>query len=101
MRAELVNLVTKGRTETVVLLTTNLQVLTSEEKVRALDLAVWLVDEGWTVMTTADSQLAEVVRLSAQALGGTYIELKDEPGMQMTSTRHPMPPRSPLVGGIR
>ncbi|HVX07327.1 hypothetical protein, partial [Humibacter sp.] len=95
-----VNLVTKDGAHTVVLLSTDLQVLTSAEKVRALEIALWMVDEGWTVMTATDSPLAEVVRQSARALDGSYIELKDEPGMQVIPTRHRMPPWSRLAGGI-
>ena len=56
MKAELVNLATKDGTETVVLLSTDLADLTREEQVRVVELTVWLVDEGWTVATTTESQ---------------------------------------------
>lgn len=71
MKTELVNLVTTGGTETVVLLSTELDELTAAERIRALELTICLVDEGWTVMTTADSPLAPVVRKGAEAMHGT------------------------------
>ena len=49
MKTELVNLVTNHSTETVVLLTTELDELTPAERARAVELAIWLIDEGWTV----------------------------------------------------
>jgi hypothetical protein len=72
VKTELVNLVTTGGTETVVLLSTELDELTHAERVRGLELAIWLIDEGWTVMTTADSPLAPIVRKGAEAMHGTY-----------------------------
>ena len=72
MKTELTNLVTNKGTETVVLLSTELDELTAAERVRALELAIWLIDEGLTVMTTADSPLAPVVRKGAAAMHGAY-----------------------------
>lgn len=97
MKAELVNLVAQDGTQTVVLLSTDLQVLTSEEKARALELAVWLVDEGWTVTTATDSPLAEVVRRGADALRGTYLAVDD--GSAPVTAGHQLPPRSYSFGG--
>ena len=90
---------TKDGAQTVVLLSADLQVLTSEEKVRALEVAVWLVDEGWTVMTTTDSPLEEVVRRSARALDGTFIELQEESAVHVSPAPHAMPPLSRFSGG--
>jgi hypothetical protein len=96
MKTELVNLVTTGGTETVVLLTTELDALTPTERVQALELAIWLVDEGWTVMTTTDSPLAPVVRKGAEAMHGTYRAIED----RRSASIQPSPFRlSPRFGG--
>jgi len=100
MRAELVDLVTKEGTRTVVLLSTDLQVLTSEEKARGLELALWLVDEGWTVTTTTNSPLAEVVRRGAEALCGTYVNLPDDAAAGVAATRRRLPPTSRFLGAL-
>ena len=93
MRAELVNLVTKDGTETVVLLSTDLHKLTRQERVQAVEVTVWLVDEGWTVMTRADSPMADLVRRGAEAMSGTYRALDEHTGMRVTTSSHPLPPR--------
>ena len=93
MKAELVNLVTKGGTETVVLLSTDVDRLTVQERVQAVEVTVWLVDEGWTVMTRAHSPLAEVVRRGAEAMSGTYRALEEHAGMRVTASPHPLPPQ--------
>lgn len=72
MKTELVNLVTTGGTDTVEVLSTELNELTLAEGVRALELAIWLIDEGWTVMTMTDSPRAPVIRKGAEAMHGTY-----------------------------
>ena len=95
MRAELVNLVTKGRTETVVLLTTDLTELTPEEKVRVVELTVWLVDEGWTVMTGADSPLAGLVQRAADAMAGSYRTVEDSTDVRIVASARRLPP---LIG---
>ena len=63
MKTELVNPVTTGGTETVVLLSTELDELAAAERFRALELAVCLKDEGWTVVTAAHSTLAPASRV--------------------------------------
>ena len=100
MKTELVNLATKDGTQTVVLLSTDLQVLTSEEKVRALELALWLVDEGWAVTTATDSPLAVVVRRGADVLHGAYVNLHDLPDACVAATGQQLPPMSRLLGGL-
>ena len=92
MKTELVNLVTADTTETIVLLTTELDELTSTERVRALELAIWLMDEGWTVMTMADSPLAPVVRKGAEAMHGTYRSYDSRNAARIESSRHQLPP---------
>ncbi|NNC12104.1 hypothetical protein HII28_09455 [Planctomonas sp. JC2975] len=93
MKAGLVNLVTTDGTETVVLLSTELDELTPTERVRALELAIWLVDEGWTVMTTADSALAPVVRKGAEAMHGNYRSTEDRGEAHIQPSQHHLPPR--------
>jgi hypothetical protein len=93
MKAELVNLVTKSGTEMVVLLSTDLDRLTPEERVQAVEVTVWLVDEGWTVMTRADSPLAGPVQRGAEAMSGTYRALEKHASMRVTTTQHPLPLR--------
>ena len=93
MKAELVNLVTKSGTETVVLLSTDVDRLTRQERVQAVELAVRLVDEGWTVMTRADSPLAEVVRRGTDAMSGTYRALEEHGSMSVTNASYPLPPQ--------
>ena len=93
MKTELVNLVTKSGTETVVLLTTELDELTPTERVRALELAIWLVDEGWTVMTTVDSPLGPVVRKAVEAMHGTYRTLGNTKGGRIRTAERQLPPR--------
>ncbi|GAB3393368.1 hypothetical protein GCM10027568_22330 [Humibacter soli] len=93
MKAELVNLVTTGGTETAVLLTTELDELTPTEHVRALELTIWLVDEGWTVTTTTGSPLASVVRKGAEAMHGTYHAIPDLTLTRIQRSRHHLPPR--------
>lgn len=93
MKTELVNIVTKSGTETVVLLTTELNELTPTERVRALELAIWLVDEGWTVMTTTDSPLAPVVRKGAEAMHGTYREYERSQVTDIARAATQLPPQ--------
>ena len=93
MKAELVNLVTTNGTETVVLLSTDVDRLTRQERVQAVEVTVWLVDEGWTVMTRADSPLADLVRRGAEAMSGTYRALEEHAGMRVTASSHPLPPQ--------
>ncbi|GAB3396369.1 hypothetical protein GCM10027568_30330 [Humibacter soli] len=99
MKAELVELVTKGRTETVVLISTQEQAITQEEKREAAQLTVWLVDEGWTVTTRADSPLADVVRRAAQAMRGKYRDVpSEEPNV--TVSQHQLSPRARALGSL-
>lgn len=100
MKAELVNLVTKGATEMVVRLSTDVDNPTPEERVRVIELTVWLVDEGWTVTTTADSVLAEAVRSAVRAMGGTYVLLPAD-GAELVHVAQPLPPLMHRMGGIR
>ncbi|NNC13761.1 hypothetical protein HII28_18000 [Planctomonas sp. JC2975] len=93
MKAELVNLVSKGKRETVVLLSTDAEDLTLPERVRVMELTVWLVDEGWTVMTTAESPLADLVRRGAEAMAGTYRTMEDLSGVQVVPAPQQLPPR--------
>ena len=93
MKAELVNLVTKNGTETVVLLSTDVEEVTDEERIRVVELAVWLADEGWTVATVAESPLAEVVRRGVEAMRGTYLSLCEIPGVWMTPSPDQLPPQ--------
>lgn len=93
MKAELVNLATTSGTETVVLLSTDLDKLTPEERVQAVEVTVWLVDEGWTVMTRADSPLADLVRRGVEAMSGTYRALEEHGAVRVATAPHPLPPR--------
>ncbi|NNC13412.1 hypothetical protein HII28_16190 [Planctomonas sp. JC2975] len=93
MKTELVNLVTTDGTETVVLLSTELDEPTPTERIRALELAIWLVDEGWTVMTTTDSPLAPVVRKGAEAMHGTYHTIEDSRSSRVEPCEYRLPPR--------
>jgi hypothetical protein len=92
MKTELVNLVTNNSTETVVLLTTKLDELTPAERVRALELAIWLIDEGWIVMTMADSPLTPVVRKGAEAMHGTYRSYEGEAAGRIEKAGIQLPP---------
>ena len=92
MKTELVNLVTNDSTETVVLLSTELDELTPSERVRALELAIWLIDEGWTLMTTAESPLAPVVSKGAEALHGTYRPYESAAAGRIETTEKQLPP---------
>ena len=92
MKAELVNLATKDGTETVVLLSTDLADLTREEQVRVVELTVWLVDEGWTVATTTESPLADLVRRGADAMAGTYRTAEQAPGLRVVPSERQLPP---------
>jgi hypothetical protein len=93
MKAQLVDLVTTNGTETAVLLSTELDDLTPAERVQALELAIWLVDEGWTVMTTTDSPLAPVVRKGAEAMHGTYHEIVERSSARIEPSPHHLPSR--------
>lgn len=66
-------LFTNDKTETVVLLNTEFDELTAAEHVRAPELAMWLIDEGWTIMASAESPLAPVVRKGAEAMHSTHV----------------------------
>ncbi|GAB3388534.1 hypothetical protein GCM10027568_09640 [Humibacter soli] len=96
MKAELVNLVTPGSTETVVLLATDLNELTPTERIQTLELTIWLIDEGWTVTTTTDSPLAPVVRKGAEAMHGTYRPIDGSRASHVESSRCKLPP---IFGG--
>ena len=93
MKAELVNLATTSGTETVVLLSTDLDKLTTQERVQAVEVTVWLVDEGWTVMTRGDSPLADLVRRGAEAMSGTYRALEEHGATRVATASHPLQPR--------
>lgn len=60
---------------------------------RALELAIWLVDEGWTVMTTTDSPLAPVIRKGAEAMHGTYRAIEDHGSARVEPSQYRLPPR--------
>ena len=93
MKAELVNLVTKNGTETVVMLSTDLDNITVVERVRVIELTVWLVDEGWTVVTSVESPLAAPVRKAAAAMSGTYRQLEETAGIRVEPSPDHLPPR--------
>jgi hypothetical protein len=95
MKAELVNLVSKNGTETVVLLSTDLTHLTREEQVQVVEFTVWLIDEGWTVATTAGSPLANLVHRATEAMASSYRTVEDDSTVQMVPSGRRLPP---LIG---
>jgi hypothetical protein len=76
-----------------VLLSSDREAPHGAELQRAVELTIWLVDEGWTVMTRADSVLAEAVRSGAAAMHGTYRAVGDDPSARLVPTVVGLSPR--------
>lgn len=92
MKAELVNLQTRHGTDMAVLITADTAEPTLVERLRAVEVTVWLVDEGWTVITTAASPLAGIVRKGAEAMGCTYRTLENPTWLHATHCPSQLPP---------
>lgn len=59
------NLAIHHGTDTVVLMTCQTKGPTLDERLQVLEVTLWLVDEGWTGVTTATSPLADIVQKGA------------------------------------
>ncbi|MGA0567326.1 hypothetical protein ACO2Q7_08350 [Rathayibacter sp. KR2-224] len=82
----------------VVLITSEADV---DERLKAMEVTVWLVDEGWTVATTEASPLANAVRKAAEAMAGTYRTLADPDHVELCASQ--LPPhasRSDLIAAV-
>lgn len=92
MKGELVNLVTTHGTDMVVLITSDTAEPTPDERLQAVEVTVCLVDEGWTVITSEASTLADAVRKAAEAMAGTYRALEDPNHVQVELCASQLPP---------
>jgi hypothetical protein len=60
-------------------------------------MTVWLVDEGWTLVTTAASPLAGIVRKGAEAMAGAYETLQDPDRVELCASQFPPHASRPVI----
>ena len=97
MKTELVNPVTGRGTDMVVLITSDTAEVDVDERLQVMEVTVWLVDEGWTVVTPEGSPLADAVRKAAEAMSGTYRTLEDPDHVELCESQLPSHASRPVI----